>query len=124
MVANIDALSEREGKASMAANQNTDLDPVVANKVANDHRSTADDVDRQKASFSDAVDLMDDACEGDMIRALVDAREAWVHEVNLIVADLRDMAGNVDGTTGDFGVQDHANAGGIGAAGVDILRDI
>lgn len=108
----------------MAGNANTVLDPAVANRVANDHRSTADDVDREKAKFNDAVDLMDDACEGDMIRALLDARDAWVNEVNTIVADLREMAGNVDGTVQDFDAQDHVNAGQIGAVGLDILRDI
>lgn len=108
----------------MAAISNTVLDPAVANKVANDHRSTADDIDRQKAGFSDAVDLMDDACDGAMMRALVDAREAWVKEVNAIVADLREMAGNVDGTVQDFDAQDHMNASQVGAVGLDILRDI
>ncbi|ROO63203.1 excreted virulence factor EspC (type VII ESX diderm) [Micromonospora sp. Llam0] len=108
----------------MAGITNTVLDPVVANRVASDHRSTADDVDRQKATFNDAVDLMDGACEGAMIRAVLSARETWVKEVDAIVADLREMAGNVDGTVQDFDAQDHANASQVGAVGLDILRDI
>lgn len=108
----------------MAGNANTVLDPGTANRVANDHRNTADNVDRQKVTFNDAVDLMDDACDGAMIKALREARDEWVKEVNAIVADLREMAGNVDGTVQDFDQQDHDNASQVGAVGLNILKDI
>ena len=45
-------------------------------------------------------------------------------EVNAIVADLREMAGNVDGTVQDFDQQDHDNASQVGAVGLNILKDI
>ncbi|WFE25470.1 type VII secretion target [Solwaraspora sp. WMMD791] len=108
----------------MAGNANTTLDPAVAIRVANDHRSTADDIDRQKNSFDDAVNVLDDVCDGAMMKALREARDSWMSEVNAIIADLREMAGNVDGTVQDFDEQDHANAGQIGAVGLNILKDI
>lgn len=108
----------------MAGITTTTLDPAVAIRVASDHRSTADDIDRQKTTFNQAVDMMDDACDGSMMKALREAREAWMSEVTAIVADLREMAGNVDGTVQDFDEQDQANAGQIGAVGLDILKDI
>ncbi|MEU8086523.1 hypothetical protein AB0B57_23290 [Micromonospora sp. NPDC049101] len=106
------------------ANGNTTLDPRTANRVAGDHRQTAGDVDAAKNRFSAAVDLMDDYCDGAMIKALLEARDDWMEEVTRIVADLNEMAGNVDGTVQDFDEQDLANAGQVGAIGVGILKDI
>ncbi|MFV2021196.1 hypothetical protein [Micromonospora sp. LOL_023] len=108
----------------MAGNADTVLDPMVANRVANDHRTTADNINRQKATFDNAVNSMDDVCEGAMMRALLNARDAWVAEVSAIVADLQEMAGNVDGTVQDFDQQDHDNASQLGAVGLNILKDI
>jgi hypothetical protein len=105
-------------------NANTKLDPAVANRVAGDHRETAASVDQEKKNFNDAVDLMDEHCDGAMMRALLDAREAWISELSAIIADLNEMAGNVDGTVQDFDAQDYANAGQLGSVGVDILKDI
>jgi hypothetical protein len=105
-------------------NANTKLDPAIANRVAGDHRETASNVDREKTSFNNAVDLMDEHCDGAMMRALIDARDAWTSELQAIIADLNEMAGNVDGTVQDFDAQDYANAGSVGKVGVDILRDI
>ncbi|MFF0151799.1 WXG100 family type VII secretion target [Micromonospora sp. NPDC005203] len=106
------------------ANGNTTLDPRTANRVAGEHRQTAGDVDSAKSRFGAAVDLMDDYCDGAMIKALLEARENWMKEVTRIVADLNEMAGNVDGTVQDFDEQDLANAGQVGAIGVGILKDI
>ena len=106
------------------ANTNTTLEQSVATRVAGDHRETAASVDGEKTKFGAAVDLMDDYCTGAMIKALLDAREAWTSELNQIIADLNEMAGNVDGTVQDFDAQDYANAGQVGKVGVDILRDI
>jgi hypothetical protein len=105
-------------------NANTKLDPAIANRVAGDHRETAGNVDREKTNFNNAVDLMDEHCDGAMMRALIDARDAWTSELQAIIADLNEMAGNVDGTVQDFDAQDYANAGSVGKVGVDILRDI
>ena len=105
-------------------NANTQLDPNVASRVAGDHRETASNVDREKTNFNNAVDEMDDHCDGAMMRALLDARDAWTEELKKIIADLNEMAGNVDGTVQDFDAQDYANAGTVGKVGVDILRDI
>lgn len=108
----------------MAANSNTALEPAVAYKVATDHRQTADDISRQKDAFSDAVDLMDDACDGDMIKALRDSRDRWVQEVNEVVRNLEAMAGNVESASKDIETRDQDNADPIGRIGLDILRDI
>jgi hypothetical protein len=105
-------------------NANTTLSPAVANRVAGDHRETAASVDGEKTKFGSAVDLMDDHCTGAQMKALMDAREAWTSELNQIIADLNEMAGNVDGTVQDFDAQDYANAGNVGKVGVNILHDI
>ncbi|MGC4879761.1 hypothetical protein ACLQ26_26275 [Micromonospora sp. DT43] len=103
---------------------NTELDPVVANSVARQHHDTASLVSAERQKFSAAVDVLDDSCNGAMMRALLSARDAWMDEVSRIVADLGEMAGNVDGTVGDFDEQDYVNAGGVSAVGQDILKDI
>ena len=107
-----------------SANSNTSLDPAVANKVASDHRETAGNVDAEKTKFNNAVDLMDDYCDGAMMRALINARDNWTAEVTRIVADFNEMAGNVDGTVQDFGQQDQDNAGQLGSVGSGIFADI
>jgi hypothetical protein len=106
------------------ASPNTKLDPIVANRVAGDHRETAANIGQQMAKFNGAVDLMEEYCDGQMMKALTDARDAWSAELKLVIADLNEMAGNVDGTVQDFDETDHANAGQIGQVGVGILRDI
>ncbi|WP_285691443.1 hypothetical protein [Actinoplanes sp. NBRC 103695] len=105
-------------------NTNTNLDPVVATRVAGDHRETAANVGREQANFSTAVDLMDDQCSGAMLRAVLDARDAWTEQLNRIIGDLNGMADNVDGSVQDIDLSDQQNAGAIGNIGADILRDI
>jgi hypothetical protein len=106
-------------------NGNTSLDPNVAGRVAEDHRNTATSIGTdQVKKFQDAVDYMDQNCDGAMMRALLKAQSAWNDELKLIVADLNEMAGNVDGTIQDFDAQDYANAGGVGKVGVGILHGL
>ncbi|SDT66456.1 hypothetical protein [Actinoplanes derwentensis] len=105
-------------------NANTKLDPSVAGRVATDHRETAVDVGLEVQHFDEAVAVMDEHCDGAMMRALLSARDSWVSELKLIIADLNTMAGNVDGTIQDFDQQDYDNAGQIGTVGVSILKDI
>ncbi|MGW5578510.1 hypothetical protein [Micromonospora chokoriensis] len=102
----------------------TSLDPAVATKVAANHRDTADGVDRERNQFTNAVDDIEAGCSGEMIRELMKARDSWMEELSLIVADLREMAGNVDGTVQEFDQQDYDNANQLGRIGLDILRDI
>jgi uncharacterized protein YukE len=106
------------------ANGNTNLAPDVATKVANDHRTTADDVGKEQNNFNAAVDEMDDVCTGDMMTALLAARDEWTKGLTAVIADLVDMAGNVDGSIHDLTQRDQDNAGAIGKVGVGILADI
>lgn len=105
-------------------NANTSLSQPVLDRVAQDHVETADDVDKEVRNFADAVAIMDEHCDGAMMRALLSAQERWVSEVKAITDDLKTMAVNVRGAINDIGQQDSDNAGGIGNVGLSILKDI
>ncbi|WP_433388595.1 hypothetical protein [Micromonospora sp. KLBMP9576] len=100
----------------------TNIAVDVAHLIAQNHRDTGADIEKERSRFESAVDAMDDHCTGAMMKALIEARNTWSQELTNITRDLNVMAEQVDRSASSIQSQDSDNAGGLTSTG--ILADL